>query len=70
LVVEVTGGVIAPGRGGILRLPDEGADNPNREHHRAIRYLVAADPVGFRDWSGIRSALTGRIAREDRDLFA
>jgi hypothetical protein len=32
---------------------------------------IAADPAGFtRDWSGIRSALTGRIAREDRDLFA
>jgi len=32
---------------------------------------ISADPAGFaRDWGGIRSALDGRMDREDRDLYA
>lgn len=32
-------------------------------------HAIAKDPDGFaRDWAGIRSALDGRLEREDRDL--
>ncbi len=36
-----------------------------------VPHAVSSDPAAFsRDWAGIRSALAGRMDREDRDLYA
>lgn len=36
-----------------------------------VPHAVASDPSGFtRDWAGLRSALGGRLNREDGELYA